>query len=98
MIHFHAADVLPFGVTSVPLRPMIHMAGFIPYPVPIFEIRKAGGITDMLVRNNELGKALAQTLGDKPAALLRGHGAVVAGNSLHITTGWAYYMMVNARA
>ena len=97
VIHFHAGDVIPFGVTSVPLRPMIHMAGFLPPSIPIFEIRKAGGITDMLVRTNALGKALADTLGDKPAVLMRGHGAVVAGPSLHITTGWAYYMMVNAR-
>ena len=76
---------------------MIHMAGFLPPSIPIFEIRKTGGITDMLVRTNALGKALADTLGDKPAALMRGHGAVVAGPSLHITTGRAYYMMVNAR-
>ncbi len=97
VIHFHAGDVIPFTVTSVPLRPMIHMAGFLPPAIPIFEIRKAAGITDMLVRTNELGKALAGTLGDKPAVLLRGHGAVVAGPSLHVATGWAYYMMMNAR-
>ena len=97
VIHFHAGDVIPFTVTSVPLRPMIHMAGFLPPAIPIFEIRKAGGITDMLVRSNALGKALADTLGDKPTVLLRGHGAVVAGPSLHIATGWAYYMTVNAR-
>ncbi len=30
IIHFHAPDIIPFGVTGVPLRPMIHMAGFLP--------------------------------------------------------------------
>lgn len=98
VIHFHAADVLPFTVTSVPLRPMIHMAGFLPQHVPVFEIRDFGGMTNMLVRTNELGSALAKTLGDKPVVLMRGHGAVVAGPSLHVTAGWAYYMIVNARA
>lgn len=98
VIHFHAAEVIPFTVTLVPLRPMIHMAGFLPQVVPIFEIRKPGGMTDMLVRNNELGKALAETLADKPVVLMRGHGAVAVAPSLHLATGRAYYTMVNARA
>lgn len=97
VIHFHSPDVIPFTVTSVPLRPMIHMAGFLPEVIPIFEIRKAGGMTDMLIRTNELGRALAQTLGDKPAVLLRGHGAVVVADSLHVVVGRAYYMGINAR-
>jgi ribulose-5-phosphate 4-epimerase/fuculose-1-phosphate aldolase len=97
VVHFHAGEVLPFTVTSVPLRPMIHMAGFLPQIAPIFDIRKAGGMTDMLVRNNELGKALAETLSDKPVALMRGHGAVVVASTLHLVTGRAYYTVVNAR-
>jgi HCOMODA/2-hydroxy-3-carboxy-muconic semialdehyde decarboxylase len=51
----------------------------------------------MLIRNNELGHALARTLGKGPAALLRGHGAVVVADSLHVVVGRAYYMNVNAR-
>jgi ribulose-5-phosphate 4-epimerase/fuculose-1-phosphate aldolase len=97
VIHLHSPDVIPFTVTSVPLRPMIHMAGFLPEVTPIFEIRKAGGMTDMLIRTNELGHALAQTLGDKPLVLLRGHGAVVVADSLHIAVGRAYYLGINAR-
>jgi HCOMODA/2-hydroxy-3-carboxy-muconic semialdehyde decarboxylase len=97
VVHFHAPEVIPFGITSVPLQPVFHMAGFLGEGVPVFEIRKAGGVTDMLIRNNALGQALAQTLGSKPAALLRGHGAVTVGPSLHVLVGRAYYMMVNAR-
>ena len=96
VIHFHAPDIIPFGVTGVPLRPMIHMAGFLPQVVPIFEIRKYG-FKDLLIRSNEAGHALAETLGDKPTALMRGHGAVVVASSLHIVAGRAYYMMINAR-
>ncbi len=97
IVHCHAPDVIPFGVSSVPLRPVYHMAGFLEVPVPIFEIRDAAGLTDMLIRTPELGKALAQTLGAKPAALMRGHGAVVVADSLHVVVGRAYYMNMNAR-
>jgi HCOMODA/2-hydroxy-3-carboxy-muconic semialdehyde decarboxylase len=96
IIHFHAPDIIPFTVTGVPLRPMIHMAGFLPQEVPIFEIRKFG-LKDLLIRTNEAGHDLAVTLGDKPTALMRGHGAVVVADSLHIVAGRAYYMMINAR-
>jgi ribulose-5-phosphate 4-epimerase/fuculose-1-phosphate aldolase len=97
VVHFHAPEVIPFGVTGIPLRPVFHMAAFLGEGVPVFEIRKAGGVTDMLIRNNALGKALAESLGNKPAVLLRGHGAVVVAPSLHVVAGRAYYMMVNAR-
>jgi ribulose-5-phosphate 4-epimerase/fuculose-1-phosphate aldolase len=96
IIHFHAPDLIPFTVTNVPLRPMIHMAGFLPQDVPIFEIRKFG-LKDLLIRTNEAGHDLAQTLGDKPTALMRGHGAVVVADSLHVVAGRAYYMTVNAK-
>jgi HCOMODA/2-hydroxy-3-carboxy-muconic semialdehyde decarboxylase len=96
IIHFHAPDLIPFGVTGVPLRPMIHMAGFLPQQVPVFEIRKYG-LKDLLIRTNAAGHDLAETLGDKPTALMRGHGAVVVADSLHVVAGRAYYMMINAR-
>jgi len=97
IVHCHSPDLIPFGASSVPLRPVYHMAGFLEQPVPIFEIRAAAGITDMLIRNPELGRALAQTLGPTPAALMRGHGAVVVAPSLHVVVGRAYYMNLNAR-
>jgi ribulose-5-phosphate 4-epimerase/fuculose-1-phosphate aldolase len=98
VIHLHSPDILPYTVTNVPLRPMIHTAGFLPQEMPMFEIRKAGGMTDMLIRSNELGRTLAETLGTKTAALLRGHGAVVVADSLHVVAGRSYYMTINARA
>ena len=55
------------------MQPMYHMGSFIGEGVPVWDIRTAGG-TDMLVRNNQLGRSLAQTLGNKSAALMRGHG------------------------
>ncbi len=97
IVHCHSPDLIPFGVASVPLRPVFHMAGFLEVPVPVFDIREAAGMTDMLIRNPELGKALAKTLGQRPAALMRGHGAVVVAPGLHVVVGRAYYMNMNAR-
>jgi len=96
VIHCHCPDVIPFGATSVPMQPMYHMGYFIAEGVPVWDIRAAGG-TDMLVRNNQLGRALAETLGNKSAALMRGHGAAVAATSLHLVVGKAYYLNLNAR-
>jgi HCOMODA/2-hydroxy-3-carboxy-muconic semialdehyde decarboxylase len=73
------------------------MGYFIGEGVPVFEIRKTAGITDMLVSTPALGRALAQTLGQKSAALMRGHGAAVVATSLHLVVGKSYYLNVNAR-
>jgi len=95
VVHTHAPDLVVFSASSVPLLPIYHMAAFLGEGVTKFEIRDAGGVTDMLIRNPMLGRALAKTLADKPAALLRGHGAVVVAPLLHVVVGRAYYM--NAR-
>jgi ribulose-5-phosphate 4-epimerase/fuculose-1-phosphate aldolase len=97
IVHHHSAAVIPFGVTGIELRPVYHMAGFIGRGVPLFEIRDAAGDTDMLIRTPALGAALAKTLGDKPAALMRGHGAAVVGDSLPQVVGRCYFMQVNAK-
>jgi HCOMODA/2-hydroxy-3-carboxy-muconic semialdehyde decarboxylase len=97
VVHCHCPEVIPFANTSVPLQPMHHMGNFIGAGVPVFEIRKAGGETDMLIRTPALGRALAQTLGDKSAVLMRGHGAAIVASSLHIVVARAYYLNLNAR-
>jgi ribulose-5-phosphate 4-epimerase/fuculose-1-phosphate aldolase len=97
VVHNHAAAVIPFGTSNIALRPIYHMAGFVGRGVPIFDIRKVIGDTDMLVKTPALGAALARTLGDKPAALMRGHGAVVVGDSLAQAVGRSYYLMMNAK-
>jgi ribulose-5-phosphate 4-epimerase/fuculose-1-phosphate aldolase len=97
IIHCHTGDLIPFGVTGTRLLPVIHMAGFLGDGIPTFEIRTTAGMTDMLIRTSDLGKALAATLGAKPAALMRGHGAVVVGAGLHEVVGRAYYMNLNAK-
>ena len=98
VVHTHTPALIPFGVSSVLLRPIYTMGAFIGKGVPIFDIRTATGqATDMLVRNAALGRALAQTLGSHGAALMRGHGAVVAGPSVQDAVGRSVYLQINAQ-
>jgi len=97
VVHNHAASVIPFGASTVPLRPIYHMAGFLGRGVPVFDIRTVAGETDMLVKTPALGVALARALGNKPAALMRGHGAVVVGDSLPQVVGRSYYLQMDAK-
>ncbi len=98
VVHSHSPSVIPFGVTGVPLRPLYHMSAFLGAGVPVFDIRTASGeMTDMLVRNPALGRALAQTLGARAVALMRGHGNVVVGASLPQVVFRGVYTEVNAR-
>jgi len=97
VVHSHSPGVIPFGVSQTPLRPLYHNPAFLGAGVPVFDIRAVAGDTDMLVRNAALGKALAQTLADKPVALMRGHGSVAVGPSVQAATFRAYYTEVNAR-
>ena len=94
--HFHAPPVIPFGVIDVPLKPLYHRAAFIAQGVPVFEIREAAGMTDLLIRNAALGVALAKSIGDKPAVLMRGHGATVVGPSLQRLVGRSIFLAMNA--
>ena len=54
-------------------------------------------MTDMLVKDVSRGRALAQTLGNKPAVLMRGHGVAVVGPSIIFAVGRAIYLELNAR-
>ena len=98
VVHNHSPALIPFGMTNTALRPAYHMSAFVAQGIPTFEIRSAGGnSTDMLVKTAELGRALAQTLGNHPAALMRGHGAVVVGSSLPYAVARSVYLQMNAR-
>ncbi len=97
VVHCHTPSLIPFADTSVPLRPMYHQSAFLAAGVPVFEIREAGGMTNMLVETVPLGRALAKSLADKPAVLMRGHGAVVVADSILNVVGRSIYLDLNAR-
>jgi HCOMODA/2-hydroxy-3-carboxy-muconic semialdehyde decarboxylase len=97
VVHTHSAGVIPFSVSRLPLRPLYHNSAFLAAGVPVWDIRKDFGETDMLVRNPTLGKSLAQTLGDKSVLLMRGHGDVTVGTAVKHAVFRAYYTDVNAK-
>ena len=97
VIHSHSPGVIPFSITDVPLRAVMPPAAFLGTGVPVFEIRDADGMTDMLVTNAKRGKSLADRLGDNSVALMRGHGDVVVGADLRLAVARAVYTEVNAR-
>jgi HCOMODA/2-hydroxy-3-carboxy-muconic semialdehyde decarboxylase len=97
VVHNHSPSVIPFGATRKPLRPIYHMSAFIGASSALFEIRDAGGNTDMLVRDRPLGVALARALGGKSVVLMRGHGCTVVGASIEQVVYRAIYTEMNAR-
>ncbi len=96
VVHNHSPSVIPFGISSVPIKPVYHMSAFIGDGLPIYDIRDESGMTDMLVNNAERGTALATVLGNKPAVLMRGHGVAVTGASIPFAVGRSIYLEVNA--
>jgi ribulose-5-phosphate 4-epimerase/fuculose-1-phosphate aldolase len=97
IVHSHSPAVIPFGVTGTILRPIYHMSAFLGAGAPVFEIRDAAGMTNMLITDNKLGDALAKSLGDRAVVLMRGHGSVAVGDSIPQVVHRAIYTEVNAR-
>jgi HCOMODA/2-hydroxy-3-carboxy-muconic semialdehyde decarboxylase len=62
----------------------------------VWDIRDEFGDTDMLVTSNEMGDSLARSVGQGRAALMRGHGSVIAGKSLRDVVFTTYYLRLNA--
>ena len=96
IVHTHAPTVVLMGVINEPLLPIYHMGGFIGTGLPTFDIRKSFGMTNMLINDAAKGKALAQALSDRPAAMMRGHGGITVGNSIMHSVGRSVYLKINA--
>jgi 3-hydroxy-2-methylpyridine-4,5-dicarboxylate 4-decarboxylase len=103
VVHSHSPAVIPFSVSpDRPLRPVLHMAGFLPARVPVFDHRSVSKDDPslrgkLMVNNAKLGAALAKTLGHDSVALIRGHGNAVVGASLPWAVLRAVYTQLNAR-
>ena len=99
IVHTHSSAVIPFSVSTVPLRPVFHMAAYIAQGVPVWDPESSNdpAATQILVRNRALGASLAATLGKKTAVLLRGHGAVVASTNLRLAVKNTIYLDADAR-
>lgn len=99
VVHSHSPSVVPFSVSRrARLRPVCHMSGFLGAGAPLFEIRDAAGdASDLLVRDDRLGRALADTLGASSFVLMRGHGSTTVAPSLKLVVYRAVYAEVNAK-
>jgi ribulose-5-phosphate 4-epimerase/fuculose-1-phosphate aldolase len=99
VVHAHAEDVLPFTITTTPLRPVIHSGSFMGACVPVWDIADAfGDQTNLLVTNMPQGRDLARCLGGNSVALMRGHGFAAAAQSLIEVVRISVYVPRNARA
>ncbi len=101
VIHTHDLAVIPFGLTGIPLRPVVAQAGFLPPETPLFEVREANASQKkrgMLVLNADLGDALAKKLGANPVILMRCHGDTVVGRSVREATVRTIYTHIDALA
>lgn len=94
--HNHAHELLPLAVTKTAMRPALHSASVIGHEVPVWDIRDEFGDTDLLVTSNEMGDSLARAVGKGKAALMRGHGSVIAGRSLRDAVFATFYLRLNA--
>jgi ribulose-5-phosphate 4-epimerase/fuculose-1-phosphate aldolase len=73
--HGHPETSVIFSVIDTPLVPVRHFAFEYPGGVPVHPDSRH-------IRTREQGDALAATLGDAPACLLRSHGSVVVAGDL----------------
>ena len=95
--HNHSPSLIPFGVTNTPLRPVLHMGALVGADVPLWDIRTDFGDTNLLVITWEQGQSLARALGPRRVALMRGHGSVIAADSLKEVVMAGVYLEVNAK-
>jgi HCOMODA/2-hydroxy-3-carboxy-muconic semialdehyde decarboxylase len=99
VVHAHAEDVLPFGISETPLVPVIHSGAFIGATVPVWDIAEEfGGETNLLVTNMDQGRSLSRALGGHSVVLMRGHGFAAAAASIIDVVRMSIYLPRNARA
>ena len=96
-VHSHSPDIIPYSVTGTTLRPVYHVSAFLRLGAPIFDTHDGFGDTDMLIRDNKLGDALAKVLGNSGIALIRGHGFVAVAESTPVAVYRSIYTQLNAR-
>ena len=97
VVHNHSESVIPFGVTGEKIRPIFHMGASIGHEVPVWDSHDQFGDTALLVETMEMGRDLAKLIGSGGTALMRGHGATVAGRNIRHAVYVSVYLEVNAR-
>ena len=96
VVHNHSLSVIPFGITGRKLRPVMHMTASMGGELPVWDIQTKFGDTDLLVSDFAMGQDLAKTVGQGSAALMRGHGCVVAKRGIREAVQASIYLEINA--
>lgn len=96
VVHAHTPELVAFSQSSVQLRPVYNGAIFIGQGLANWVVGKYDP-TQTLVSNAALGKALAETLGDKPVVLLAGHGIAHTAPSLFDLVSDVHDLRINAQ-
>ncbi|MEH1014250.1 class II aldolase/adducin family protein [Micromonospora sp. CPCC 206060] len=82
IVHSHAPNTLVFGALDTELLPLSHEGALFFDQVPRFTL------TSNTILTYEVGQAVAEALGDNPAAFLRNHGGVAVGKTIrHAAVG-----------
>ena len=88
--HFHCAHSTAFSMSEHDLMPTYFLAAIFRDGVPVHPDAR-------LVQTEERGKALAETLGGRRAALMRAHGIVVTGPDVVEMTAGVFILEDNAK-
>ena len=97
VVHSHALAVLPFSISSTPMRTVIHTASHMGEHIPVWDSQDKFGDTGLLVSTIEQGRDLAEALGTSKVALMRGHGFTAAAHSLGEVLKISIYLPQNAQ-
>jgi HCOMODA/2-hydroxy-3-carboxy-muconic semialdehyde decarboxylase len=98
VVHASPEDIMPFGITPTPLRPMVAAVGDMGMVAPVWDIaERFGDRTDLAVSTLEQGRDLARRLGSHRVAVLRGEGFIVTGRTLNDAVRLAVYVPRSGR-
>jgi ribulose-5-phosphate 4-epimerase/fuculose-1-phosphate aldolase len=97
VVHSHSPSSIPFGVTRTKLRPIYHMGAFLWSGTPVFDIRRVKPENDLLIRDKNLGGALAKALAGCNCVLMRGHGMTIVGDGVPEAVYRSIYTEMNAK-
>lgn len=85
VVHTHQPLATAFSAAGVPLLPIYNQAAVFAPETPIFA-------SPRLIYTVQDGREICETLGNRMAMLLQGHGVVVVGDSLEYATVHAIYL------
>jgi ribulose-5-phosphate 4-epimerase/fuculose-1-phosphate aldolase len=103
ILHAHTPELVTFGQSSVKLRPVLNTALFIGAGLPIYDLTKfTGGAPSPVscahcISTPQLGRALAEVMGNKDGSLLLDHGIALGAPSLRALVSRAYNFRMNAK-